>query len=83
MPAAEPLLPGAAFAADPYAAAKGADAVVLATEWDEFKTLDLPRLKSVMRTPVFIDLRNLHTAAPMRAAGFTYRSVGRPGEDVQ
>jgi UDPglucose 6-dehydrogenase len=82
MPGARRLLPRAAFAADPYAAAQDADAVVLATEWDEFKTLDLSRLKSVMRKPVVVDLRNLYTAAPMRAAGFTYRSVGRPGEDV-
>jgi UDPglucose 6-dehydrogenase len=82
MEAAEPLLPGVAFASDPYTAADGTDAIVLVTEWTVFRSLDLARLKSAMRTPLFIDLRNVYRRQEMERAGFAYRSVGRPGEDV-
>lgn len=82
MPNARALLPDLVTAPDAYAAAQGADAIVLATEWSQFRDLDLQRLKAVMRSPIFIDLRNLYRGAVMQRAGFTYRSVGRPTEDA-
>ena len=82
MDAARLLLPGATFGESPYDIAQGADALVLITEWTAFRSLDLPRLKGAMRTPLFVDLRNVYRRHEMQRAGFAYRSVGRPGEDV-
>jgi UDPglucose 6-dehydrogenase len=82
MDAARDLLPGIAIGAGPYEVADGADALVLITEWTAFRALDLGRLRQGMRTPVFVDLRNVYRGAEMAAAGFVYRSVGRPAEDV-
>jgi len=65
------------FAPEPYAAAEGADALCLVTEWNEFRQPDLARLKSIMRTPVLFDGRNVWDATKARAAGFTYYGVGR------
>jgi len=65
------------LATDPYAAAEGADALCLVTEWNEFRQPDLARLKSLMRQPVLFDGRNVWDAAKARAAGFTYYGVGR------
>lgn len=64
-------------ASDPYAAAEGAEAVVLATDWEEFRALDLPRLLSVMAGNVFFDARNLLSPEDAQAAGFRYLGVGR------
>ena len=75
---AEPLLPGVAFKTGPYEAVEGADALVILTEWDQFRALDLDRVKLLMRKPVVIDLRNIYRPEDMRARGFTYSSVGRP-----
>src|SRR5204863_8904573 len=61
-----------------YEAIAGADAVVILTEWNEFRALDLNRVKALMRTPLMIDLRNIYPPAQMAAAGFRYVSVGRP-----
>jgi UDPglucose 6-dehydrogenase len=77
MEKARAALPALVCCPDPYAAAAGADGLVLATEWDVFRNADLTRLKSVMRHPTVIDGRNLFDPAALRAAGFTYRSVGR------
>jgi UDPglucose 6-dehydrogenase len=66
------------LAKDGYAAATGADALVLVTEWHELRDPDLDRLKSLMRTHVLIDGRNVWAAADARAAGFTYYGIGRP-----
>ncbi|HUK09021.1 MAG TPA: UDP-glucose/GDP-mannose dehydrogenase family protein [Stellaceae bacterium] len=74
---AQKLLPGVAFAGDAYAAMQGADAVVLLTEWNEFRALDLERAKSLLKSPTLIDLRNVYKPADMAAAGFFYFSVGR------
>ena len=63
---------------DAYTAAQGADALVLVTEWNQFRNLDLEKLKSALRHPVFIDLRNVYEPARMAALGFRYVSVGRP-----
>ncbi len=65
------------FFEDKYDACKNADAVVLMTEWNEYKNIDLGRLKTIMNSPVFIDLRNVFNSATMREAGFSYFSVGR------
>ena len=68
---------GVIFCPDPYAAAQGADGVILVTEWDEFKQLDLLRLKAQMASAVVIDGRNLYEPEIMHGLGFVYRGVGR------
>jgi UDPglucose 6-dehydrogenase len=65
------------FTAGPYDAASGADALVILTEWDQFRALDLDRIKQHMRSPVIVDLRNIYQPAEMRDFGFDYISVGR------
>jgi UDPglucose 6-dehydrogenase len=60
-----------------YDAMKGADAAVILTEWNEFRALDLVRVRSLLRQPVLVDLRNIYNPEEMKAAGFTYVSVGR------
>ena len=62
---------------DPYAAATGADALLVVTEWDEFRHLDLERVKRLMRRPVIVDGRNIYDPKTMRDLGFVYRGVGR------
>jgi len=76
--AKEVLGTGVAFAADAYEAAKGADAVLILTEWEEFVALDLDRLRGVVKYPIVLDGRNLYDPATMTARGFSYYSVGRP-----
>ena len=71
------LLTDVAFATNAYEAAEGADAVVIVTEWDQFRALDLERLKAVLKRPVLIDLRNVYQPADLRTKGFDYSSVGR------
>jgi UDPglucose 6-dehydrogenase len=66
------------FCQDAYEALDGADAVAILTEWNEFRALDLKRVKALMKAPVMVDLRNIYRPAQMAAAGFTYTSVGRP-----
>jgi len=65
------------FAQGPYQAAEGADVVVLVTEWNQFRALDLDRLKSLMKSPILVDLRNVYRAAEVEAHGFTYSGVGK------
>ncbi|HEY7283723.1 MAG TPA: UDP-glucose/GDP-mannose dehydrogenase family protein [Actinomycetota bacterium] len=77
MPAAKPLLPGVAFAADPYEAARDADCLVICTEWSVFATADLERLRGEMTQPVVVDGRNVMAPGAMAEAGFTYASMGR------
>ncbi len=74
---AKVLLPEVEMKRNAYAVARGADAVVLITEWNEFKQLDLLRLKRSMRRPVLIDGRNLYDPRAMRDLGFVYRGIGR------
>jgi UDPglucose 6-dehydrogenase len=66
------------FCDGPYHAIDGADAMVLITEWDQFRALDLDRVKKLLRNPVVIDLRNVYQPADMVRRGFSYTSVGRP-----
>ena len=77
MPRAEGLLPGVHMAADAYDLADGCDAVIVCTEWNEFKNLDLKRLHDRMRQPVIVDGRNIYDPNEMAAFGFHYRGVGR------
>jgi UDPglucose 6-dehydrogenase len=77
MEQARPLLPGVTMYDDPYAAIAGADVVVIVTEWDAFRALDLKRVKQLANAPVLVDLRNIYNPDDMAAAGFTYLSVGR------
>jgi UDPglucose 6-dehydrogenase len=62
---------------NPYQVAEGADALVLATEWNEFKQLDFKKLKSIMKQTVILDGRNLWDASALKDLGFTYMGVGR------
>jgi UDPglucose 6-dehydrogenase len=74
---AREVLPRLDLRADPYDAASGADAVVLLTEWDEFRWVDFPRVAQLMRRPAIVDARNLLDPAAMRRRGFDYVAVGR------
>ncbi len=73
---AEKLLEGVAFCSDAYAALENADVMVIVTEWNEFRALDLERVKKLMKRPLVVDLRNIYSAADMGAAGFEYHGVG-------
>jgi UDPglucose 6-dehydrogenase len=76
---ARPLFPsGVVFTNSAYEAAQGADALLILTEWEEFATLDLARLRTELKYPIVIDGRNLYDPEVMAAHGFTYYSVGRP-----
>ena len=77
MEQARPLMPEVEMKEDPYAAIEGADAVVLVTEWDAFRALDLVRIKAIAKAPVLVDLRNVYKPEHVQEAGFTYLSVGR------
>ncbi len=78
MPACGELYPDITYCEDPYDAARGADALVILTEWNQFRALELRRLKELLNQPLVIDLRNIYQPAQMAAAGFRYVSVGRP-----
>src|SRR5262252_4974366 len=71
-------LPQIEYVDDPYACVEGADAMVVVTEWVQYRTLDLERLKQEMAHPVVIDLRNVYRPEDMAAHGFVYESIGRP-----
>jgi UDPglucose 6-dehydrogenase len=77
MPAARSQGLNVTFCENEYDAAAGCDALVLATEWNQFRSLDFGRLKKVMRKPVMIDLRNIYVPAEVRSLGFQYAGVGR------
>jgi UDPglucose 6-dehydrogenase len=72
------LKSGVDYAADAYEAATGADALLILTEWEEFATLDLERLRDLMKYPIVLDVRNVYDPAKMLEHGFSYYSVGRP-----
>jgi len=74
---AKNLLPGAKFAENAYAACEGAHCLVIFTEWNEFKEMDMERVKQSMRSPVIVDGRNIFDPVKVKALGFTYRGVGR------
>jgi UDPglucose 6-dehydrogenase len=78
MEEAKKLLDGLEYCNDAYATMEGADAVVIVTEWNQFRALDLDRVKSLLKSPVMVDLRNVYKPSEMADAGFTYTSIGRP-----
>jgi UDPglucose 6-dehydrogenase len=78
MPYCQPLFPAVTFCDNAYEAAEGADAVVIVTEWNQFRKLELDRLHRLLQRPLVIDLRNLYEPDKMAAAGFEYVSIGRP-----
>jgi len=78
MAAAAAALPEVVWCDDAYGAIEGADAMVVLTEWNQFRGLDLERVHSLLRRPVVIDLRNIYEPGDMMAAGFSYSSIGRP-----
>jgi UDPglucose 6-dehydrogenase len=73
-------MPGIEYCEDPYSCADGADALVIVTEWEQFRALDLDRLKREMACPVVVDLRNIYNPEDLTNRGFLYQSVGRPGK---
>jgi UDPglucose 6-dehydrogenase len=77
MEEAAKLLEGVTFSDGSYEAVEGADAVVILTEWNQFRALDLDRVKLLLRQPVMVDLRNIYRPEDMRARGFRYSSIGR------
>ena len=77
MPVLKAQMNSIQYCTDPYAVATGADALLVVTEWDEFRQLDLDRIKSLMRRPVIVDGRNIFDPKSMRERGFVYRGVGR------
>jgi UDPglucose 6-dehydrogenase len=77
MPVLKAQMNSIQYCKDPYAVATGADALLIVTEWDEFRQLDLDRIKSLMRRPVIVDGRNIFDPKTMRERGFVYRGVGR------
>lgn len=75
---AKKLLNEVVWCQDGYEAAEGADVLAILTEWNQFRAMDLARLKELLKQPVMVDLRNIYKPAEMEQAGFTYYSVGRP-----
>jgi UDPglucose 6-dehydrogenase len=78
MTEARDLMPDLIYASDPFEAMQGAEALVLLTEWNAFRALDLNRIKATLTKPCVVDLRNIYRPAEMREQGFTYHSIGRP-----
>ena len=74
---AEKVLDGIEFAKDAYSAANGADALVIVTEWDEFRALDLDKVAASMRGKVLVDLRNVYDREEAEEAGLDHHGVGR------
>jgi UDPglucose 6-dehydrogenase len=77
MEEAKAIFPGLEYGKDAYDVARGADALVLVTEWNQFRRLDLPRIKDLLKSPIFIDLRNVYDPDQMKRLGFNYCGVGR------
>ena len=77
---AKKLMPELVYCPDAYAAIDGAEALVLLTEWNEFRALDLARVSRLLTRPLVIDLRNIYRAAEMEATGLSYVSIGRPAQ---
>ncbi len=77
MKVAEQVIPGISLCKDPYEVAQGCDALVIITDWNEFKSLDMERIKQLMRQPLLIDGRNIYDPQTMKEMGFVYRGFGR------
>jgi UDPglucose 6-dehydrogenase len=79
---ARDLLPNVVLCANAYQTIEGADALVIVTEWNEFRALDMRRVKAMLRAPVVVDLRNIYRPEEMARLGFTYVSIGRPAGEA-
>jgi UDPglucose 6-dehydrogenase len=77
MDVAKPLMQGVEMHSDPYTMAKDCDALMVITEWNEFKHLDLERIRDLMKHPALFDGRNIYEPEKMRSLGFNYRGFGR------
>jgi UDPglucose 6-dehydrogenase len=71
------VLPTLTYCQDEYETAKDSDALVIATEWNQFRNLDLTKIKKLLKSPILLDLRNLYEPAKTKALGFVYEGVGR------
>jgi len=71
------VFPNITYCENEYDAAKGSDCLVIATEWNQFRNLDLLRIKELLKTPILIDLRNLYELEKVKELGFTYEGLGR------
>jgi UDPglucose 6-dehydrogenase len=71
------VLPTLTYCLDEYETAEHCDALVIATEWNQFRNLDLLKIKKLLKKPILLDLRNLYEPAQVKALGFTYEGVGR------
>ncbi len=78
MAEAAKLMPHLAYCTGAYEAMTGADALLILTEWNEFRALDFARVRQLLRAPIVVDLRNIYSPQDMAAAGFVYTSIGRP-----
>jgi UDPglucose 6-dehydrogenase len=78
MEEAKKLMPGLRYCDDAYDAIAGADVLVILTEWNSYRALDLKRIKTAMRTPNIVDLRNIYRPGEVAELGFRYASLGRP-----
>ncbi|MBT5565406.1 MAG: UDP-glucose/GDP-mannose dehydrogenase family protein [Rhodospirillaceae bacterium] len=78
MDEAKKLMPDVIFCTDAYATMEGADVLAIVTEWNEFRSLDLARVKASLSTPIIVDLRNIYSPNDIEQAGFEYHCVGRP-----
>jgi UDPglucose 6-dehydrogenase len=74
---AEKILPNLTYCKDEYETAQESDALVIATEWNQFRNLDLSKIKKLLKSPILLDLRNLYDPAVLKALGFVYGGVGR------
>jgi hypothetical protein len=77
MEQAKQVLANVSYCQDPYDCAEGADAAVIVTEWEQFRALELERLRDLMACPVIVDLRNIYRPEDMKKQGFAYTCVGR------
>jgi UDPglucose 6-dehydrogenase len=77
MPVTQQVLQDVEYCQDAYATCAGSDALVLATEWNQFRALDMQRVHALLQTPVVVDLRNVYEPETMKRLGFRYAAVGR------
>ena len=77
MEIAKAIMPEVEYMEDPYLACDSADCVVILTEWNEYRSLDIDKIKKLLKTPIFIDLRNIYDPQMLKEKGFKYTGVGR------
>jgi UDPglucose 6-dehydrogenase len=83
MKVTQSIFPDITYCKDPYDAVKGANALVIVTEWNQFRNLELDRLKKLLREPYFFDLRNIYDPQKLKHKGFNYSCVGRSSKMLE